>query len=105
MDKDRQTLYKEFIKSKIAQKLEEFRSKNEVFHNMKSDDTTYSQVQSLLLEMTQSKDFKKAMEGWKVEFNKKYPTKEMLESQQCLQNYQANENEKINNDIDINFGV
>lgn len=78
MQKDRIELYKEFIKPKISQKLEELRDKKVDFQAIKTSEMTFDEGEAVLLEISNSREFQKAMEDWKKEFDQKHPTTEQI---------------------------
>lgn len=105
MQKDRVALYKEFIKPKITQKLEELRDKNVDFQAIKTSDVTFDEGEAVLLEISNSREFQKAMEDWKKEFDKKHPTPEQIAQDERLKRVKAHMNSRIDKNIEIEFNL
>lgn len=105
MEKDRIALYKEFIKPKITQKLEELRDKNTDFQAIKTSDVTFDKGKAVLLKISESHEFQNAMEKWKKEFDKKYPTPEQIERDEWFKKAKARLNSASNQNIEIVFDL
>lgn len=105
MQKDRIRLYEEFIKPKITQKLEELRDKKVDFQAKKTSEVTFDEGEAVLLEISNSREFQKAMENWKKEFDKKHPTPEQIEQAERLKRVKAQLNSRIDKNIEIEFNL
>lgn len=105
MQKDRIALYKEFIKPKITQKLEELRDKKVDFQAIKTSEVTFDEGEAVLLEISNSREFQKAMEDWKKEFDKKHPTPEQIAQDERLKRVKAQMNSRIDKNIEIEFNL
>jgi len=105
MEKDRIALYKEFIKPKITQKLEELRDKDTDFQVIKTSDMTFDEGKDVLLNISKSGEFQNAIEEWKKEFDKKHPTSKQIELEKLLEKAEAQLNSASNQNIEIVFDL